>query len=157
MGVGRKRVQDDSSPTPTKSGFESPPSNHSPCFCFPAFRVPAFPPGRQADSFDARGYKTNESDPDKVGVRIPPFKSLSLLLLSRLSRSCLPARPQAAGLDVRGYKTNESDPDKVGVRIPPSDFNLPSCCPADWLTGRRPIPPEADSPMLRRMREAGGR
>lgn len=24
---------------------------------------------------------------------------------------------------------------------------------ADWLTGRRPIPPEADSPMLRAIRE----
>ncbi len=25
---------------------------------------------------------------------------------------------------------------------------------ADWLTGRKPIPPHADSPMLRRIREA---
>ena len=25
---------------------------------------------------------------------------------------------------------------------------------ADWLTGRRPIPPGADSPLLRRMRDA---
>jgi antitoxin CptB len=25
---------------------------------------------------------------------------------------------------------------------------------ADWLTGRRPIPPHADSPMLRRIRQA---
>jgi antitoxin CptB len=28
---------------------------------------------------------------------------------------------------------------------------------ADWLTGRRPIPPDADSPMLRAMRDAAGR
>ena len=27
---------------------------------------------------------------------------------------------------------------------------------ADWLTGRRPIPPEADSPLLRRMRATAG-
>lgn len=25
---------------------------------------------------------------------------------------------------------------------------------ADWLTGRKPIPPHADTPMLRRIREA---
>lgn len=25
---------------------------------------------------------------------------------------------------------------------------------ADWLTGRKPIPPHADSPMLRRVRQA---
>ena len=28
---------------------------------------------------------------------------------------------------------------------------------ADWLTGRRPIPPGADSPLLRRMRDAARR
>ena len=28
---------------------------------------------------------------------------------------------------------------------------------ADWLTGRLPIPPEADTPMLRRIRDAGPR
>ena len=27
---------------------------------------------------------------------------------------------------------------------------------ADWLTGRRPIPPEADCPLLRAMRSAAG-
>jgi antitoxin CptB len=27
---------------------------------------------------------------------------------------------------------------------------------SDWLTGRRPVPPEADSPILRRMRASAG-
>ena len=33
-------------------------------------------------------------------------------------------------------------------------MDLPDAVLADWLTGRQPIPPEADSPMLRAMREA---
>lgn len=33
-------------------------------------------------------------------------------------------------------------------------LELPDAELADWLTGRRPIPPEMDSPMLRRIREA---
>jgi antitoxin CptB len=35
-------------------------------------------------------------------------------------------------------------------------MELPDTDLADWLCGRRPIPPEADSPMLRRMRDAAG-
>ena len=33
-------------------------------------------------------------------------------------------------------------------------MELPDAVLADWLTGRRDIPPEADSPMLRAMRHA---
>ncbi len=33
-------------------------------------------------------------------------------------------------------------------------MDLPDAVLADWLTGRQPIPPEADSPMLRAMRQA---
>jgi antitoxin CptB len=33
-------------------------------------------------------------------------------------------------------------------------LELPDPDLADWLTGRRPIPPEADSPMLRALRDA---
>ena len=33
-------------------------------------------------------------------------------------------------------------------------MELPDADLADWLTGRRPIPPEADSPMLRAIRAA---
>jgi len=33
-------------------------------------------------------------------------------------------------------------------------MELPDSDLADWLTGRLPIPPEADSPMLRQMRAA---
>ncbi|HEX3351112.1 MAG TPA: succinate dehydrogenase assembly factor 2 [Acetobacteraceae bacterium] len=33
-------------------------------------------------------------------------------------------------------------------------LELPDAELADWLIGRRPIPPEADSPMLRSLREA---
>ena len=32
-------------------------------------------------------------------------------------------------------------------------MELPDTCLADWLTGREPIPPEEDTPMLRRMRD----
>ncbi len=33
-------------------------------------------------------------------------------------------------------------------------LELPEVNLADWITGRRPIPPEADTPMLRRMKAA---
>ncbi len=33
-------------------------------------------------------------------------------------------------------------------------MELPDVDLADWLTGRRPIPPEADTPMLRRIEQA---
>lgn len=36
-------------------------------------------------------------------------------------------------------------------------LELPDTDLADWLTGRRPIPAEADAPMLRAMRDAAGR
>ena len=36
-------------------------------------------------------------------------------------------------------------------------MELPDVDLADWLTGRRPIPPEHDSPMLRAMLAAAGR
>lgn len=36
-------------------------------------------------------------------------------------------------------------------------LDLPEPDLADFLTGRRPIPPESDSPMLRAMRKAAGR
>ena len=36
------------------------------------------------------------------------------------------------------------------MEIPDNDL-------ADWLTGREPIPPEAETPMLRRMREFQGK
>ncbi len=35
-------------------------------------------------------------------------------------------------------------------------MDLPDPDLADWLTGRCPIPPEKDSPMLRAMRDAAG-
>jgi antitoxin CptB len=33
-------------------------------------------------------------------------------------------------------------------------LELPDVELADWLTGRKPIPPEADTPMLRAIRQA---
>ncbi len=33
-------------------------------------------------------------------------------------------------------------------------LELPETDLADWLTGRRPVPPEADTPMLRQIRDA---
>jgi antitoxin CptB len=36
-------------------------------------------------------------------------------------------------------------------------MELPDSDLADWLTGRRPIPAEQDSPMLRRIKDAGGK
>ncbi len=35
-------------------------------------------------------------------------------------------------------------------------LELPDNDLADWLTGRSPIPPEADTPLLRRIRDAAG-
>jgi antitoxin CptB len=35
-------------------------------------------------------------------------------------------------------------------------LELPENDLADWLTRRSPIPPEADTPMLRRIRDAAG-
>ena len=35
-------------------------------------------------------------------------------------------------------------------------MELPDADLSDWLTGRRPIPPECDTPMLRRMLAAAG-
>ena len=37
-----------------------------------------------------------------------------------------------------------------------SIMDLPDPALSDWLTGRRPIPPEYDTPMLRAMRDARG-
>jgi antitoxin CptB len=36
-------------------------------------------------------------------------------------------------------------------------LELPDNDLAEWLTGRLPIPPEADTPMLRRIRDEAGR
>ena len=36
-------------------------------------------------------------------------------------------------------------------------MELPDTDLADWLTGRRPIPPDCDSPLLRRIRDAAGK
>ena len=36
-------------------------------------------------------------------------------------------------------------------------LELPDVDLAEWLTGRQPIPPGQDTPMLRRIRDAGGR
>ena len=33
-------------------------------------------------------------------------------------------------------------------------MDLPDADLADWLTGRQPIPPDADTPMLRAIRQA---
>ncbi|APH54087.1 TPR repeat containing protein [Granulibacter bethesdensis] len=36
-------------------------------------------------------------------------------------------------------------------------MDLPDPDLADWLTGRRPIPPDHDTPLLRAMKDAAGR
>ncbi len=46
------------------------------------------------------------------------------------------------------------DAEEIGVLE--TIIELPDTWLADWLTGRTPIPPEHDTPMLRRMREARG-
>ncbi|MBS0644728.1 MAG: succinate dehydrogenase assembly factor 2 [Proteobacteria bacterium] len=43
----------------------------------------------------------------------------------------------------------EADLDELEVVL-----ELPDAPLADWLTGRAPIPPEEDSPMLRRIRDS---
>jgi antitoxin CptB len=47
---------------------------------------------------------------------------------------------------------SDSDLDAIEAILEHWDVDL-----ADWLSGRRPIPPEADSPMLRRMAAECGR
>ncbi|MBR0658926.1 FAD assembly factor SdhE [Neoroseomonas oryzicola] len=63
-----------------------------------------------------------------------------------------------ADLMIGGFVTrniaafSEADLDAIEAILEHWDVDL-----ADWLSGRRPIPPEADSPMLRRMAEECGR
>jgi antitoxin CptB len=47
---------------------------------------------------------------------------------------------------------SEPDMDSLEEVMEMSDADL-----ADWLTGRLPIPADADSPMLRAIKEAGGK
>ena len=48
-----------------------------------------------------------------------------------------------------GFSADElADPELI--------MDLPDPALSDWLTGRRPIPPEHDTPMLRAMRYARG-
>lgn len=49
----------------------------------------------------------------------------------------------------RLHAFTETELDAVEAVMEYPDANL-----ADWLTGRQPIPPEADTPMLRAMRQA---
>ncbi len=53
----------------------------------------------------------------------------------------------AARLD--SFTEDEMDALEELMELPDTDL-------ADWLTGRRPVPAEADSAMLRAMREAAG-
>ena len=43
----------------------------------------------------------------------------------------------------------DDDVDALEVLLESPDVDL-----ADWLTGRRPIPPESETPMLRRIRDS---
>ena len=43
--------------------------------------------------------------------------------------------------------------DEAGLDALERVMTFPDVELADWLTGRKPIPPEADSPMLRRMKD----
>ncbi len=54
----------------------------------------------------------------------------------------------AARLSV--FTPDELDALEEVMELPDSDL-------ADWLTGRRPIPSDKDSPMLRRIKDAGGK
>lgn len=47
------------------------------------------------------------------------------------------------------HSFTESDLDELEVVL-----ELPDAPLADWLTGRSPIPPEEDMPMLRRIRDS---
>ena len=59
------------------------------------------------------------------------------------------------GLMIGGFvRTNlalltDDDVDALEVLLEIPDVDL-----ADWLTGRRPIPPESETPMLRRIRDS---
>jgi antitoxin CptB len=51
---------------------------------------------------------------------------------------------------VRAHLPNFSDDDLDALE---AMLDIPDVDLADWLTGRRPIPPEAETPMLRRIQE----
>jgi antitoxin CptB len=52
---------------------------------------------------------------------------------------------------VRAHLTRLSDADVEALE---ALLDIPDIDLADWLTGRRPIPPEAETPMLRRIRDS---
>lgn len=51
---------------------------------------------------------------------------------------------------VASFSDSELDALEEVMELPDADL-------ADWLTGRRAIPPDADSPMLRRIKDAAGK
>jgi antitoxin CptB len=51
---------------------------------------------------------------------------------------------------VRAHLTSLTDADLDALE---AVMDIPDTLLADWLTGRAPIPPEEDTPMLRRMRD----
>jgi antitoxin CptB len=52
---------------------------------------------------------------------------------------------------VRAHLPNLTDDDLDALE---AMLDIPDVDLADWLTGRRPIPPEAETPMLRRIQES---
>jgi antitoxin CptB len=52
---------------------------------------------------------------------------------------------------VRTHLPNLTDDDLDALE---AMLDIPDVDLADWLTGRRPIPPEAETPMLRRIQES---
>ena len=74
--------------------------------------------------------------------KVPPRKALVGAGMSVAIGDSIAPEDLAAFLDADGYN-------RTGTVMEFPDAEL-----ADWLTGRKPIPGHADSPMLRRIREA---
>jgi antitoxin CptB len=55
------------------------------------------------------------------------------------------------------FRANHRGTRENDILVLEAIMDLPDPTLADWLTGRAPIPPEHDSPLLRAMREARGK
>jgi antitoxin CptB len=75
------------------------------------------------------------------------------LVFRALPRGTKEADLMIGGLVARNVATfSDAELDAIEAVLEHWDVDL-----ADWLSGRRPIPPEADTPMLRRMAAECGR
>lgn len=101
------------------------------------------------------------SEPIRTGDRSPEPATVAAPLDSRRRRLLFRAThrgSQENDLLIGGFvaaRVGEFSEAELGAME--TILEMPEPDLADYLTGRRPIPPEADSPMLRAMKEAAAR